>query len=60
VVLDVSVQPFAHGQLYTALSRVRCEADLAIVVEEEVEGLSDGDSGEVSASNIMWTELLHA
>jgi hypothetical protein len=35
VVLDLSIQPFAHGQLHTALSRVRQRNDLRLLLPED-------------------------
>ncbi|OOQ86332.1 hypothetical protein PEBR_21927 [Penicillium brasilianum] len=50
VVLDLTVPVFAHGQLYTSLSRVRTAADICI--------LRDLDETGYSTVNIVYHDLL--
>ena len=52
VVVDVSHQPFTHGQLYTCLSRVRCSDDIRVL---DSTTLIDDD---IEMRNIVWRELI--
>jgi hypothetical protein len=52
VVVDLSHQPFSHGQLYTCLSRVRKREDLRVLERD----LADGKP--VRMRNVVWPELL--
>ena len=49
-VLDLRVDPFAHGQLYTALSRVTCRRNTITLFSESNE--------EKSTANVVYRKLL--
>ena len=51
-VVNLQCPVFAHGQLYTAFSRVRRQADIRILLPDDVD-LSDWE-----ATNIVYPELL--
>ena len=48
--IDLRIDPFAHGQLYTALSRVRHRDDCLLIFSEENE--------ERDSANVVYTSLL--
>ena len=53
-VINLRCPVFAHGQLYTAFSRVRVRDDMRVLIESD---LGDGDAhGEVT--NVVYQELL--
>ena len=43
VVVDVRKQPFTHGHLYVALSRIRIANNIRLFIEKSNIGLSDND-----------------
>ncbi|KAG2056793.1 ATP-dependent DNA helicase PIF1, partial [Suillus hirtellus] len=49
-VLDLRTDSFAHGQLYTALSRVRCRRDIRTLFPSEGE--------EKTTANVVYRQLL--
>jgi len=51
-VLDIRVPTFAHGQLYTALSRVRCREHLAFFTD------FSGKREDIRVPNIVYADLL--
>lgn len=53
VALDTRKQPFSHGQLYTALSRVRKAEDLFIIASPDFK-----ENDKITLSNVMYSELL--
>ena len=48
--IDLRIDPFAHGQLYTALSRVRHRDDCLLIFSEENE--------ERDSANVVYKSLL--
>ncbi len=52
-VLDVRTPVFAHGQLYTAISRVRTRNDIRLLYKQNEDGTID-----TSIRNIVYKELL--
>jgi ATP-dependent exoDNAse (exonuclease V) alpha subunit len=58
VLIDLRKEPFAHGHLYVALSRVKYADKLTILINENQRRITDVSDVHPMVDNIIYPELL--